>query len=454
MNDFQQWQCERILSRAHNNLGYLYYARGSYGQAVEELKNALNRRTEQDLAERSDALNNLAFIYGLLGNFNDARHYIERAVTIRERLARRRPLALSYNTSGLINTLSDDPTSGAKDCERALQISHETHDARVAGLAYLGLGFAKRRSGNQWKLQRLSPLEAADYFQQAKNHFDQALLIFTPHNLRTQEFIVSEQKSDLFEVVDEPLRKWETLNELGSLFCDWAWLTWRNGDIEHSISNYELALEQYQQSINYQKQAVTLATENKWLFQKADSLDDLAQAYGDQSFLLLQMYNDALVSGNTENANRLATAVEQSRQEAERLVDKIQDEIPQFYTIRHGKGFQKKVQKGEAHLLNLGKVFLWRGVWNCRDVLMKSLSPEQQEQMIRLGTEQMCLAVTYFQRYWPNTFAQYRTVKYLITFLSDLGRDRMWAREQIQAIEVKYKIKLDSLNPVITDLLG
>jgi tetratricopeptide (TPR) repeat protein len=429
MDNFQTWQRDRLMIRAHNHLGYLYWLRGRYNLAVEQYNFALEHDAHSDLKEeRANVLNNMAYIEALLGKRQEAFDHINRAVSMRQVLGKRSRLAYSYNTRGLINAYNDDPMWGSKDSQRALELFREVRDKRGEGLAYLALGFAKRLQGNQWKLNKYYEVNVAvDFFREAQGYLDEAVKIFDNGG------------------GGERMRLWEAYNELGSLFCDWAWLTRKRNDDERPQNYLDEACAQYEKSIQYQLQALKIAEEYGETFQMADSYDDLAQVYGDQSFLYIEM--------------KRSDQARKSRLDAESYLDKAVEQVPAHYQIETRTGFEKldKLDKsggsGDTFLQILGKAHFWRSLFLFRDLGEKLVSKQEQEQTLNLATEQICLATAYFFRFSPTTFLLSRTQIHFTQELTKWSPGAAWVRSKIDEIEKKYNLSLDVLRFLSGDII-
>ena len=153
----------------HNDLGYMVWKSGRYRKGVKEFQAALPHFRKADiLDERANTLNNLAYVYSVLGETERAKSLVEDARQLREELGQEYPLALSYNTSGEIHTVANEPEEAVAWCERARAIFSAMEDARGLGLAYIGLGRAHRKTGDKGK--------RGEYpFKQSQGAFGQAV---------------------------------------------------------------------------------------------------------------------------------------------------------------------------------------------------------------------------------------------------------------------------------------
>ncbi len=224
IHELEQWNPEervlqarrdRVLGQAHNFLGYSHRLHGRYQAAQKEYELALElfrvpegltdgqgADTEGDLATTET---NLGFLYGLKGQWEEAAKHLEKGVGINTRLKLDYPLGLSENATGLSAVHSGKPVTGAAWCRKALRHFQSLGSPRGIGLARLALGFALRRQGDLWKSQTYTIEKATTFFGMAERELVAAQAIFESQ-------------------VEEPTRLIEVYDELGSLYCDWAWL--------------------------------------------------------------------------------------------------------------------------------------------------------------------------------------------------------------------------------------
>ncbi len=418
LDEYQNWWKERILGTAYNRLGYSHRLAGRYNSAIKNFKKALTFFSKEDMREeRANVLNNMAYSSALLGRYENARTNVVDAIKIRENLDKKYPLALSYNTRGRIHILGDHPMWGEKDCRKALHIFEDLKDSRGIGLANIGIGLTLRKRGDQWKLAVYTHQQAEDFFKKSAIHFKKAIETFSKGAL-------------------EPLQLWEANNELGSLYCDWGWL------MKNQNKKDSMVLEQYQKSMNYQEEAYNIAKTHKLSFQIIDSLDDLAQIYADQSFLLHDM-------GSFKEARK-------SMNIASSYLNKISNLIPLQYYIKEGIGFSHAVtpEHGEAYWLALGKMSLQRGIWLFEKIKRgHKLSAIQRENSIREGIAHFALSTAYFQEYWPQSHAFHDGLNACAKRLQGIGVSVDFALHIVEVTEELFRVGLYPLSKAIEDVL-
>lgn len=417
-NDNQKWQRNRILGRVHNNLGYHYWAHGRYHDALEQFRLALPKFREVTIEdEQADTLNNLGFLMALLGRPSLGLNHIIQALRIREKLGYDIPIAFSHMTRSYVVVLEGHPIGGERHASKALDIFTRYNYQRGIGMVNNGLGFAARKRGNQWKEDIYSPQEAQGYFQEAIAYFEKAATTFAGK-------------------VREPLRKWEAYNELGSTFCDWGWLILNHPELGDEAQ----VLAKYQDSIKYQEMALAIAEQSDLSFQLVDSYDDLAQVYGDMSFLLNRM-------GRRDEAERY-------QRQGVTSLSKIEQLIPDEYLLHKGKGFSDRLTEGNAYWLALGKLYYWRGIWSFRQIEYQLVPPEQLEAKKREAAKQLITSCVYYYLFWPTSEGLERATDRLCRNLQHIKASPTWAHKQVRQMAKMYPVDLSSVHRAIDDILG
>ncbi len=411
-----------IVGRAHNNLGYLYHSHGWYGQALDEYRRALSQFPRIDQDDRANTLNNMAYLLGLFGRIKLAKLHIDEAIAIRDRIGKEHPLALSRSTLGRIYTQDGHPIWGAGECQKAVEICERLREPRGLGLALLSLGFALRQRGDQWKIGVYPTDEAIGYFKEAETQLKQAVDIFK------------------FQVT-EPTRLWEGYNELGSLHDDWGWLDTQS-HITSKLSTVNSAFKHFRQSIEAQEQALQIADQHDLLFQRVDSTIDLAQVYGDRSFLYRHL------------GRHMEAQADLKRAEAY-LFDVQTKFVPRQFHLVEGLGFGPSREPEVAFWLHLGESHMWRGVWAFRDVGYAATTNDQREEQLSRATHDLIASAVYFQQYWPTASQLDRTLRYLGKSLREAAMEPAWAHKQVDAFEVIYpEVELKAVRETIDDMLG
>jgi tetratricopeptide (TPR) repeat protein len=340
------WFRNRLLGRAYDRLGYLARANGHYYKAAEYYRKALPFYEKAEIADEfAFTQNNLAFVLALLGDITGAKNAVENALTRRLEMGQRYPLALSYNTRGLIRAL-ENPNSldGQRDCELALSIFREIDIPRGIVLACNALGFILRQRGGRWVSKQCTQEKAIHWYSESEKYFEHVIEKFGK---------------------GEKIRLWEALNELGSLYRDWAHL------LNH-LKDPEGARKRFLQSLDFQRQALTLAQENNMRFQQVDTLDDTAETY-----LNLGDFDKAKKDNNFE--------------EARKNIEGCKALIPPEFNLADA---QKEPHPGEVYWLSLAKIQLREGMMN---ILMARRNLPPDSSRVADGIQQLLISFIYFQ---------------------------------------------------------
>lgn len=412
-----------LLGVAHKELGYFHRSRGEYGLAAEEYKKALScfsdekANLETSDTEIANTLTNLAYLQGLLGHAELAKRNIERAVKMRLAIGAKYSLALSYNTHGIIRSIADEPTWGRELCTNALELCEQEDNLRGIGLAHNGIGFACRKLGNQWKHGRYGYEDAEEFFRDAKKHFRAAKMIFDPTS------------------VDEPLRLWEAYSELGSLYCDWAWLLLEQFKVGNEDISSERVIKLYRKSIRYQEKALRIAEGQKSEYHANDTTDDLAQVHADLSFALLVVRPDK------------TKKIDRHRKHAERYLSELHDRIPSQYT-GEGDGFANNIESDHMYLQSLAKIHRWRGTWRIKDIEYRSGTD------ILPAIRDFLLAIVYSQKSRPASLELGKTINVFLDYMEQNHVKRSTLESEIGKVEKAYRVDLQSVRTRISDEFG
>jgi tetratricopeptide (TPR) repeat protein len=201
--------------------------------------------------EEADTRNNLSFVLGILGEFDYALTEVEAALEIRLLSKQRFPIALSYNTRGLLLAEMGHLERAQRDCQRALQIFQEVESSdtpRGTGLASDSLGHIFRLQGKKWQEGEIVLQEAEFLFRRSEELLIQAEEIFS-------------------QKVKEPLREWDAYDKRGHLYYDWGICLTHFGKSD--------GRKYLEKSLFYYNKALELARQSRQLFQTADAMNDI-----------------------------------------------------------------------------------------------------------------------------------------------------------------------------------
>lgn len=191
-----------ILAIAYSIVGYGYVTQGHFRESVQHYTRALlYMRAFPLAAQLAETLNNLSRVLVEMGR-NRAVRICQDALELRLKEGHLLPLAMSYNTLGLIYNDLHQPQDAMEACARAMAIVHELGDPRASGLIYLQLGEALRRIV---KAKRSSGDNPEPIFTQAAEALGRAREIFVTNSAAKGESV----------------RAIEVHIEMGCLYRDW-----------------------------------------------------------------------------------------------------------------------------------------------------------------------------------------------------------------------------------------
>jgi tetratricopeptide (TPR) repeat protein len=400
--DPRAWWQMRVLGRAYNNRGYVHWQAGRNGASVREYQRAVRYFREADiLDEMAETLTNMGFAYAYWGRATEAEAFLLDAIELEERLGQESARGFSLNTLGLVYVFGDAPLRGQRRCEEALAIFERLEQIRGIGLAHNGLGLALRKRAEQWKVGTYSPEEAGTFFGEAVGHLERAERIFTAE-------------------VTEPVRLWETYNEMGSTCCDWGWLLLQQGRAEEAQARYDRAVE-------YLGKSVEVAERHGFDLLAADSYDDLAQVCADR--------------GAPES-------------EVERWLDRVRAKIPGEYELTE-RGFRDIPDPVEGWWLALGKLHLGYGVRAMKEATEREASPAEKDRLLDEATDHYARAVAYLQQYSTDPRVLSATFKSIYRRLRTVRADRLERlRRRVARFAQEHAIDLTGLLGLLNATLG
>ena len=406
---YTQWRRSRLIGRAHNDRAYIHWKSQCHRDGVHEYRIATAQFREAEiLDELADTLKNLAYVYAVLGETTRAKGLMENARQLLEDTGKNHAIALAYNVTGEIHTQANEAEEAIEWCERARRIFADMEYVRGLGLAYIGLGRAYRKLGDKGKRGQYSFKNAQEAFQEAEGCLQKAFEIFGDGEPR----------------VDEPLRRWEALNELGSTYTDWAYLL----DWYHLPKEAD---EAFQMSVSFQKQAAQVADEMvkkdpSFGLRLLDSYDDLAYAY----------------------------AAWGEQDEAERYLRKIDQAIPDAYRLVEGQGFQDMPNPVDGYWLVLGKYHLQRGVW-ARQAAEQGRTPQEKDHRLEESAYHFALALAYFQKFSPEQTYVFVISRTMYQHFKTLGTQRLERlRDEVMRVGEQYGVDMGRLLDTLDDTIG
>ncbi|MDD2921673.1 MAG: tetratricopeptide repeat protein, partial [Anaerolineales bacterium] len=221
------------LGELYNNWGFACRVRDDYKQALLYYQKALKVTGGDAQAKKHKArvLNNMGYVYYLLGDTERARTYVGRALHIRQDLEIPYELGLGYNTFGEIMEDGGRLRIAMDLYAKAYQAFDEIHSNRGKAMAQINLG----------KLKRFM------------NEYDASL----------KELFAAEQSLRRLRDRDNLLK---ALNEIGSTYR-------QKGDWQNALKYFDDALE--------------LSVKLGKKIQQADTYDDIAVTYYKMALLAI-----------------------------------------------------------------------------------------------------------------------------------------------------------------------
>ena len=383
------WLREQVLGRMNDRSGYLFRSTGQYGSALLAYESALPEFNNVGIADEEAAtLNNLAFIWALLGDFEQAKKYADRAFKLRQLLGQKYPLALSHNTRGLIYSQQGQHDLGRRESQLALGIFEELDIPRGIGLACNALGYICRKQGEGWKSGQCSRAQAIQYFRQSKEYLKRAKDIF-------------------FKKISEPIRLWEAFNEQGSLFREWGAMLDKQKYTKASQKLYAKAVE-------CQLKALEVAQQYGMHFQEADTCDDLAKVWQDQ----------------------------ENNRKAKYWLKQALSLVPKEYKLTPEKRHKDVPGPGEAFWLILGKAHWQEGLWSLKSITKGSVSERKHREYTQSVIENFTLAAYYFERYWPGTSINNSRLRSMADQILGLSIPVREAKKAVKDVAASNKLEI------------
>ncbi|MEZ4709606.1 MAG: tetratricopeptide repeat protein [Caldilineaceae bacterium] len=135
---------------AYYELGFFERNRGNFGEAIRYYTRSLLPYRELGFEmNQARSLNDKAFALATIGNSQEADTAVNDALTLRKRLGFSYPIGLSYNTRGIVHTLSDRPVSALQNCYSALRIFQSLSDEYGQMITFRAMAEASRRDAER-----------------------------------------------------------------------------------------------------------------------------------------------------------------------------------------------------------------------------------------------------------------------------------------------------------------
>ncbi len=241
-----------VLSITYSNLGYGYTTLGGFEEATRAYANSLKyiRLLPANIAKAQEATtrNNLSRTLAELGKKRAIR-VCEDGLELRIQVGDWLPIALSYNTLGLIMNDLYRSQEAMEFCARAYAIAASVGDPRTIGLSLVQLGEALRRL----VLSKIPPHDPPEeIYREAERALEQAL--------------------DIFTNMQEGVRLIETYIEMGCLYRNWMKIT----DRSQLPAIWE---RRYGNAVEFLSKAIQSANERQLVRLELDARANLGWAY-------------------------------------------------------------------------------------------------------------------------------------------------------------------------------
>ncbi len=212
------------LGSCINNIGALYFRQGNYIKALESYQKSLSIYDEiDDKRGIAGCYNNIGIIFQKLNNNNKAIEYLYKALKISVKINDKVNLSECYNNIGLIYYSQGEQLKALEYYSKALEIFEETVNKEGISIGNINIGIIHKERG-EYKL--------------AFDNFQKSLILFKEMNYQD-----------------------------GIANCN------------NNLSELSISLKNYQQAINYAKEALKIANKIKSLENKQSAYHNLSIAY-------------------------------------------------------------------------------------------------------------------------------------------------------------------------------
>jgi len=407
----EYWRRARILGRAYNNKAFVYRLYHQYSTAVEPFRQAIALYRQVDIRdEMADSINNLALVYANLGALDEAEALADDGRDLRERLAQRYPLGLSYNTLGAVNVAAQHPHQARGLSEQALGLF-----SSVSGILNTGIGFERGQAYARFTLGKAyrGLAHLADNYvyttDETKGHFK------TGRSYLRKSIDYFDGSNSNYEI--------EAKAELGRLYRDWMKTDLRTGNSESAQERKDLAMM-------YFEQALVLCEQRGLIDETANLLEDIARLHW--------AWKD--------------------KKATEEYLDMAEAKIPSDYKPELTTGFAKVPEPVNPLWVALGKIYLLRAelIFNPDDHV-GPLTDSEIEVLLQ-SMEYRLLAVACFEHYSPFAGGDARmkeTRKAMYNSLKRYGVPRLEKiRAKMEEVSTAYDISFDSVFEYIDRTMG
>jgi tetratricopeptide (TPR) repeat protein len=250
------WRRNLVLGRAHNNLGYAHWMYlYHYKAALNEFRLALPYFRASGLREElANTNDNTGRVYALLRHPTRAETLVDEGLRLRTHLGRDYRIGLSLNSRAIVHLEFEEPHRARPLSLQALSVFEQLGVQRGIGLASITLGRSLRHLGELWQASVYPREECSQLLSESAKHLERAVNVFE-------------------QVVKEPVRLVEALNELGCTYRE------RSKLAQETAPDRPLVRVTTSEAVRHLERSVELAMEHKLPVWYVDSCEDLAQVY-------------------------------------------------------------------------------------------------------------------------------------------------------------------------------
>lgn len=264
----------RLLAKAYNNLGNVFWYKGIYPEALKnQLLSLKIKETIKDEHGMAASYNNIGNIYALLENFEEAKINYLRSQKIYIKIGDKKGIADSYNNLGLVYYNKFDFVSARKNYAIALKLNEEIGDKQGIGISYTNIGSALEE-------EKKLDLALENYFIALKikeEINDQFGLVITYINIGSillsqnklveakKYFIKAQLLSTKLELVEELKKSYEGLSQLALA----------NNDYKEALIHYKNFILMRDSLVNDENSKKVIQQQMTYEFEKEQAADSI-----------------------------------------------------------------------------------------------------------------------------------------------------------------------------------
>jgi tetratricopeptide (TPR) repeat protein len=222
---------------AYNNTGYVYYMKGESSQAIiyweksysildqlcQARNNSVVNEDQRCALQLADVMNNIASVYGRLGDLSRSLEYHHKSLRLRESAKDKSGIAFSLSNIGFIYSQQKEYEKAMEYHRKSLDLRLEINDKRGIAESYTNIGYIYNEAADTALRRDIALEKALEYYNKS---------------LTLQQEIGDKYGESI------------SLNNIGSVYYSIGDFFLRKGNVQEKNKNYELALDYYNQSKN------------------------------------------------------------------------------------------------------------------------------------------------------------------------------------------------------------